>query len=187
MADEIYVQDQLPRMSWSVWWEKVENLWPSSTSFFFRWGKVFTTTLHKAGSRTDVVGLNFHTKQTEGQRWSNALKVAQLISNRVRTLRWVFGVLSFVGFATPHSVQCHRGQKNPKNSEATVFRQCLWPQYPKVLGNSTFMPQSQSLLVHGIAWEAALSPFYGWVNTLRTLSRSKCSNQHSENWHTFLL
>ena len=108
----------------AVWQVKVEKLWPGPSSFFFRWGKVFTTALHKEGPRKNVVGPSLHTEQTEGQRPSNVLKVTQLISSRVGTLMKASRVLNFVGFAIPHSVQYHKGQRNLKNSQSAVFR--LW-------------------------------------------------------------
>ena len=145
--------------STAAWQVKVENLWPGPTSFFFRWVKVFTAALHKKGSRKRCHGRESAPRATEGQRQSKMLKVTQLLSSRPGTLMLVFRALNFVGFATAHSFQCHRGQRNLK-TQSDVFRLYCnnipkhWVILPLLYRVWAFSP-----LV--LTWKVALFPFYG--------------------------
>ena len=147
--------------STAAWQVKVENLWPGPTSFFFRWVKVFTAALHKKGSRKRCHGPESAPRATEGQRQSKMLKVTQLLSSRPGTLMLVFRALNFVGFATAHSFQCHRGQRNLKNSIWCL--QALLQQYSKALGNSTPIVQSLGLLTSGTNMESCTIPIL-WIS-----------------------
>ena len=90
--------------------------------------------MHKKGSRKRCHGPESAHRATEGQRQSKMLKVTQLMSSRPGTLMLVFRVLNFVGFATAHSFQYHRGQRNLKNSvcclqaltATTIFQSTGW-------------------------------------------------------------
>ena len=140
--------------STAAWWVKVENLWPSPISFFFRWVKVFTAALHKKGSRKRCHGPESAHRATEGQRQSKMLKVTQLMSSRPGTLMLVFRVLNFVGFATAHSFQYHRGQRNLKNSLLSSGSDCNnnipkhWVILPLLYRVWAFSPLALTWKVH---------------------------------------